>query len=173
MWPKGPADQQSATSCTLHERISSCATLPFISGMISQQKISTHPWVHTDTRTRVHAITLTLTLNHNMSSFHPLLKFRKQERPHTHTHTHTAAAVMALEIAHFYLWLLLSGLTSAPLKLPITKAVAVEACCRLFEVYQRSLLTNIWNKRNMKASIKLQRWEEGRLFFVVLFTDQI
>ena len=67
----------------------------------------------------------TLALNRNMSSFQLKLKLQKQERPHTRT-----AAVNALEIADFYLRLLLCTLTSFPAKISFTKALAVPASCR-------------------------------------------
>lgn len=86
---------------------------------------STHAHAQAHTFTYTHSNTHTLALNRNMSSFQLLLKLQKQCRPHTHT-----AAVNVFEIAHFYPWLLLCTLTSTPVKLPITKVLAVPASCR-------------------------------------------
>lgn len=64
-----------------------------------------------------------------MSSFQVLLllTFQKQDRPHAHTHT---AAVNVFEIACFYPRLLLSTVTSTPVKFPITKALAAPESCQ-------------------------------------------
>lgn len=108
-------------SCTLDERISSLATLPFISGMISQQKVFTRSWTLTYTHTQSwHAI---------VSTTAPTSK-QGTSLPNTHIKTHTRPPLTHLKHRHASLpEYLAADVTSTTVNLPITKALPVPASC--------------------------------------------
>lgn len=106
--------------------------------------------------------------SHSIITCHLFIHFSRFKNKKDHTHTDTAA-VITLEIAHFYLSLLSSVLTSAPVKPPITKEPTVAVlrcfCWRLSEVVSFSVAWQIWNKSTV-ACVFLDAYScEGCLKF--------